>query len=333
MRLARPMILACWLLVTAPLLAGQPAEDFEGRIAALEDRRESLDRRLVSIDVSTGERETLLDDVLYSFDSFDDQHLTRSPSGKRLALNATVGERSSPNQPLGLYVVDVSSREAKRVWRENHVQCFAFSPDERQITFTSTWELWVHDLDAGESRLLVTDEADRRGWGRGLAWSSDGRHIYATRSGQGGGHVVVDARDGSLEPLPAPSAHRIAAWLPGDVIYFMRKLDGEYYGPQSLIRWKPGGSPKILAEDLSRDLGVAVDVQGSKIAYTQRATGQIVVKHIGGSASKLGKGLWPSFSPGGDALVFESARRISIHDLESGESKDLGEGIRPVWIR
>ncbi len=125
------------------------------------------------------------------------------PSGQHLAWVAW----DQPNMPwdgtllqigrLGLSEKGLPSLEGVRTLaggQDTSIFQPSFSPDGRYLAFVSDasgwWQIYVHDLETGESRQLTSGEADHGlpAWVQGMrtfGFSPDGKYIFFIRNRQG----------------------------------------------------------------------------------------------------------------------------------------------------
>ncbi|MBA2355453.1 MAG: PD40 domain-containing protein, partial [Acidobacteria bacterium] len=214
------------------------------------------------------------------------QGLSWSPDGRSLA----VVDRSSPEERLGMFVLDIVSGVKKRLAASTHTDILpAFSPDGRTLAFNRTLlpgGPFVHvvPVAGGEPRVLVPTSVPR---GR-LAWMPGGDEILFT--------AVPLTRDGG-HPSPS-SAGRAGASL-----------------------WRVpanGGQARLLAgSDNASDVAVSTD--GRRLVYSQGTIdrdiwrldlrrgptpGDAQTRFI--ASTKLDAN--PQFSPDGERVAFTSAR-------------------------
>ena len=129
--------------------------DPPGRIVYLEDADDHphVSRRLVVW--SASERQVLAENLLWSFDAHDYQHLAVSPSHEFVAVNAVISKRRShPNVSLGLYVVPLETGELIPIAdRGENVHDMEFDGEGKRIAFHDGRKAWVYEIEADETTL------------------------------------------------------------------------------------------------------------------------------------------------------------------------------------
>lgn len=208
-----------------------------------------------------------------------------------------------------------------------------WSPDGRSLAFSRTiWsavselrptELWVLDVETGESRRVAAVAGEPGALLFGLAWAPDGETIYATRFG----------RD------PESRAHGIWAYDPvsGEAEQLLRQSTGSGTGSPAVLNVSPDGAylsiyyPRLLSGTRST---MAI------FALYDLARGEIIPLAIPAEIDPRGEALAVSlgFNPDGETVLFAVSQPESPHGavvlqhLESGESEVIAllpEGERP----
>jgi Tol biopolymer transport system component len=261
----------------------------DGKYLAYLSRRDSNSRatRMTALAIrsmETGRVRELRSDLadLYSTDS------TRplwAPDGSSLVVNGT-----GRNGRRGIYRIDAQSGGAAPLVMsdaaaDSQLAARALSPDGRVLYLTSrvrTQEqvLLAHDLPTGKEREI----ARRKGWGRGLSVSPDGRFLAVLArdtSSQSSSLQVIAVEGGEPRELLRASAPEIllgafVAWTPdGQSLLFMKdKGDGT---PRELWRIAADGStPRKVGLDgdwvsslgiPGRD-GASIHPDGRQVAFT-----------------------------------------------------------------
>jgi Tol biopolymer transport system component len=219
------------------------------------------------------------------------QGLSWSPNDLSLA----VVDRSSPAEPLGIFVLDVGSGAKRRLTTPPSSvadQQPAFSPDGRTVAFIRTLlgrGFFVHTVPAagGEPSLLVPTSLVR---GR-LAWIPGGEEILF--------RAFPAAADGG-QPRPSASGTTGASFA-------------------SLWRVPAGGGEARLLAGTESAVDVAVSGDGRRVVYSQEtrdldiwrldlrlgpAAGAAQIRFT--PSTKLDRN--PQFSPDGERVAFSSDR-------------------------
>jgi eukaryotic-like serine/threonine-protein kinase len=285
-------------LTTDPSRDGSPAWSPDGsRIAFLRDAPGGGSE--VRFIAPTGGAELQLGEV----QALAHQGLAWSPDGRSLA----VVDRSTPGDPLGIFVLDTASGVKKRLTSLLDVLP-AFSPDGRTVAFNRTILgrgpfVYVVPAAGGEPRELVATSFLR---GR-VAFGARGEEILFT--------AVPPARDGGPTRPSAAGGTGAALWrVPVD-----------------------GGRARSLGGSVGA-VDVAVSRGGNRLVYSQETTdwdvwrldlrrraakGEAQTRFI--ASTKLDAN--PQFSPDGERVAFTSVRsgypEIWVTDAPGGHALRL----------
>lgn len=169
---------------------------------------------LVAVDVASGERRTLLDDV-----SYDHTAPVAAPTGGRVAVLRWRRATPSQSMDVDVVVVDADGSEsfvlaASAEW-DRWPTSLAWAPDGGSLLVTADdggrcpiFRVTVRPLSAEVERLTPDDGAYSD-----VVASPDGQWVYALRSAVDAPPtpVRIPAAGGEPEVLPAP-AHALGAW-------------------------------------------------------------------------------------------------------------------------
>jgi Tol biopolymer transport system component/DNA-binding winged helix-turn-helix (wHTH) protein len=215
------------------------------------------------------------------------QGLSWSPDGRSLA----VVDRSSPGEPLGIFLLDIASGVKKRLTPpSSHSDILpAFSPDGRTVAFSRTLlprGPFVHvvPLVGGEPRELVPTRFPR---GR-LAWVPGGEEVLFA--------AVPLAGDGG-QPRPSSSGRAVAS------LWRVAADDGE----------------ATLLAGSENAVDVAVSTDGRRLVYSQAMSDLDIWRLDLGPAPATGEAQTrfapstkndanPQFAPDGERVAFTSGR-------------------------
>ena len=145
-----------------------------------------------------------------------------SPDGRTLAF-----VRGAPERPRvwNLWLLDVASGAMRRVTAFRYGQTWSASwfPDGHRICYSHEEQLFIHDLDTGDTREFASPISRRLV--RTPAVSPDGRHVIFQVSGSGA--WLMDAATGAMRfVLTDPTAEEFA-WAPdGRRVAFHSARDG-----------------------------------------------------------------------------------------------------------
>jgi Tol biopolymer transport system component/serine/threonine protein kinase len=283
--------------------------------------------------------------------------LTWSPDGKSL----TVGDRSSPAEPVAIFLISSENGEKHRLtspprgsWGDTDP---AFSPDGRTLAFVR-WssilnegmgDIYLQSLNATEARRLTFDGVNIQG----LAWTPDGRNIVFSswRSGVptlwkapvSGGEIEALAGIGENANAPAlsPRANLLAytrsernANIWGIHVTPAGRVEGSRAklisgsGMQADDEFSPDGKRIVFASDRSGDMEIWVaDADGSKAAQ---------LTSFGGPSTGT-----PHWSPDGRWIAFDSRpggqTGVFVVRAEGGKPRRLtpptADAFVPTWSR
>jgi hypothetical protein len=193
---------------------------------------------------------------------FRNYHAQPSPDGRRVAFDSDRdGER-------GVFIADADGRNLRRVSGDGFAAVPSWSPDGRLLSFAraepdnqEVWNLWMLNLDTGDTRRLTSNAAGRL-WG--ASWFPDGRRLaYADHSSV----VVLDVASGARTAYPSPQARR-APRIPsvspdGRWVMFQLPGDGAW-----LLDLQDRSSRKVLSDPTAENFTWSPD--GSRVAYFSR---------------------------------------------------------------
>jgi TolB protein len=263
-------------------------------------------------------------------------------SGKIVFVAAAEG-----GQDWGIYTMAPDGTNVKRLTKKpgkpglyEHPR---WAPDGSKIAYNKIdwpdYQLWLMNADGTSPELLYEPAF----WG--ASWSPDGREIaFATD----GGIVIMDVQTRKtvrlvegFTPVWSPDGSAIAyepARLPSTILYL---IDPETTKKWSIDLRKKG--VQILHKHYSP---IAWSTDGGKIAclgsevakrlwgiYTMDSDGENIKAKYTGDSSDLVAG-WPSWSPDGSQILFETRRGIERMNV-NGKSPELiyAGGMQPDWSR
>jgi len=321
-------------LTTDPARDGSPAWSPDGtRIAFLRDAPGGgAEVRLIP---PTGGPERRLSEV----QGLAHQALTWSPDGLFLA----VVDRSSPGDPLGIFVLDTVSGVKRRLTSSptNSDILPSFSPDGRTVAFNRTLLArgpFVHvvPVAGGEPRELVPTRFPR---GR-LAWIPGGREILFAAvpvAGDGGrprpssaGRAApslwrVPAGGGQARPL-AGSEGAVDVAVSGDghrLVYSQETLDWDIWRLDLRRRGSPGEAQTRFIASTKVEGNPQFSPDGERVAFSSNRSGHLeiwVADREGGHPLRLtslgGYAASPRWSRDGKTIAFDFA-------AEGGGSVDI----------
>jgi len=140
-----------------------------------------------------------------------------------------------------------------------------FSPQGRYLAYVSDepgrWQVFVYDLENGKHRQVTDDQAEygKPAWQqemRTLAFSADGRYLYALRNQQGKGSVIqIEVASGEITQLAIKEGYTwfagIAASPTEDVLALIAS-GGRI--PQRIITFRPGEESTILRRSTAEEI-------------------------------------------------------------------------------
>jgi Tol biopolymer transport system component len=270
-------------LTSDPARDGSPAWSSDGtRIAFLRDAPGGgSEVRLIP---PTGGPERRLSEV----QGLAHQGLTWSPDGRSLA----VVDRSSPGDPLGIFMLDAASGVKRRLTPPSPADILpSFSPDGRAVAFNRTLlgrGPFVHvvPVAGGEPRELVPTRFPR---GR-LAWIPGGREILFAAvpvAGDGGqprpssaGRAAaslwrVAAEGGLPRPLVgSEDAVDVAVAADGRrLVYSQETLDWDIWRLDLRRRGSPGEAQTRFITSTKADANPQFSADGRRVAFTSTRSG------------------------------------------------------------
>jgi Tol biopolymer transport system component/predicted Ser/Thr protein kinase len=336
-------------LTTDPANDVSPAWSPDGRhIAFLREMDQSAALMIVP---ALGGLERKLADLWPHRVGHEAPFLAWSPDSGTLA----VADRMSPNEPLSLYLVKVSSGERRRIttppvnWLGD--SCPAFSPDGKSLAFVRTssvsvQDLYVLPLGGGQPKRLTED--NRRIFG--MAWNpARNRILFSSNRGANSRLWEVAPNGGPPERLPGigESAGFLAVTKDGARLAYSRSsIDTNiwrYFLPQGNTR-KP---PVRLISSTRHDLSPQYSPDGRRIVFSSNRSGSMEIwlcDSEGLNASQLtnfggpptGS---PRWSPDGRWIAFDSRPGgnpdIYVVAAEGGTPRrlttDPAEDVMPNW--
>jgi Tol biopolymer transport system component len=239
-----------------------------------------------------------------------------------------------------------------------------WSPDGRQIVFVGAasaangpYQLWIMNSDGSNQNLLLNDPANGD-WVP--SFSPDGRYIIFSRCGPINCAIYRINADGSgLRALtPFNSDHDIGDWGPvyspdGRTIAFtswwrdglleavyLMNADGSglrSFTPPRLgalgADWSPDGENIVFYSNDPFDCGLECFVLSSELWSISTDDGETTrltfTNRYWNGINSVPHDLWPSWSPQGDAIVFErdapdfSSSALYIMDSDSGNARPV----------
>lgn len=139
-----------------------------------------------------------------------------------------------------------------------------FSPDGRLLSYVSDesgwWNLYLYDLESGQSRPLVLDEAElgAAAWVQAIrthAWSPDGNAIYYCRSKDGVTHLWrVDVASGETDRISALEAYTHVAQVQVSIAGKVALLASSSTVPGQVLVWDPADDSVRVAARSSTEI-------------------------------------------------------------------------------
>ena len=282
------------------------------------------------------------------------QDLTWSPDRK----SVTVGERPSPAEPVGLFLISSENGEKHRLtspprgsWGDTYP---AFSPDGRTLAFVrwssaTASDIYLQNANTAEARRLTFDDMEIHG----LAWTPDGEGIVFSSQRSGLPTLCkVPISGGEIEPLAGVGGN---AYFPavsprGNLLAYIRWE--ENYNIWS-IQVTPAGRVEGPPRKLIAGTGMQVDDEfspdGKRIVFGSDRSGaqEIWVANADGSnaaqltsfgGSETGT---PRWSPDGRWIAFDSGpdgrTGVFVVSAEGGAPRRLtaptDDAFVPSWSR
>lgn len=197
----------------------------------------------------------------------------------------------------------------------------AFSPDGRQLAYTSDRSLWIYDLAVGTNRQVAN-------YGFGPVWSPDGKRLVTT--GERNGLVLRGlGADTTIVRLDSSAVRYATQWLPDGTILASRAsttnlgFDIAAYSADSA-----GVSRTILGADWTES-DARVSPGGRWLAYVSREPdwNQLTVRTWPGLERKVviadSVATWEvRWSPDESILYYRKGRRLMAATLARGESRN-----------
>jgi serine/threonine protein kinase len=289
-----------------------------------------------------------------------------SPDGGRLVVAGTSPDLPTSVLPSPLWIVDIETRETKRLPVEQGFHP-AWSPDGEFIAYWHTLNVWVVRADGSESPVQVTDvdEPDSAKADWRPTWSPDSRFLYYA-SERGGSmnlwRIPVDPHtggpDGDPQPLIVPVSYldRISTSRDGTklALSFRNPSRDVYRIEFDAVRNEVVGDPEPVLTGDHQYTWLDMSPDRGRLALATGRIGQedIYVSNVDGTdlrnlTDDRHHDRRPSWSPDGRAIVFSSNRaspgesKWEIHavDVETGRddqltwSRDagLGSAFAPSW--
>ncbi len=313
-------------------------------------------RRLVLLQRDQSEAHPVLAPLLYCFDAADYQRL--QPAGHLLLVNGPVSEsRSSPNVGMPLQLLNLKSGELQLVRSQS--QSFVASPDGSKLLTWNNFQLDLADLEGEDLQhakpLMQLGKLELGSAQVSQAlWmpNSDSFLVQISNYKEDGLKAGVWEYPLQGEPLYLGIIQgRMLCVLGSQTLLHSIPKPRERYGARRLVRSDFHLSSTIpgqfrteqLHEDLMYTNAVAQRPHSLEFAYARHSDKALVLS--GEQAGQVSERiLWQSMRSIGDLnwsadgrwLCFtdrneESQRRIIVIDVETGESQELGKGIRPVF--
>ena len=221
------------------------------------------------------------------------------------------------------------------------------SPDGRKLAVSiakgTEQNIWIYDLE----RLTMTRLTFGRGPDTHPVWFADGRHIaYRSERESAMGIVYVERADGSGKPQQLVKGGVFAglsgvvsggALRPysisqdGGFLFYDQSVGGQGYdiwvAPLEMhgIGGPQAGEPEPFLQTAFEESSPAVSLDGRWVAYVSNESGrdEIYVRPFpgpGGKWSVSDHGVFPSWSPNGRELFYESGDRILAvsYSVENG---------------
>jgi Tol biopolymer transport system component/predicted Ser/Thr protein kinase len=338
-----------------------PAWSPDGRFIAFL-RNVSREKATVIVIPALGGPERRLADAESGFGG---PHLSWSPDSKHLVII----DRSVPEEPTGLFVLSVQTREKRRLLMPLAKSIGdgspAVSPDGRRLAFSRSPSYVVNDLyivplsddlrPTGEPKRLTFDNRRLNS----LAWTPDGRKIVFSSDRLGTSSLWRISPDGRGKPEQVDSVGQDA----GALAISRRHPDGAfrlaYVHSLRLDRdiWRlplsseagKAGRPVRFITSTRDDTSPRYSPDGKRIAFGSDRSGSyeiwvcdsdgtnaVQLTSFGGPVTD-----YPSWSPDGKRIAFhsrpEGQAEIYVINAEGGQPQRLtrepAEAVAPSWSR
>ena len=202
-------------------------------------------------------------------DNANNFHARPSPDGSRIAFD------SDREGGRAVYVADANGRNVRRVSGQGWSAVPSWSPDGRTLAFVRAepgekrpedrpWNLWVTDLDSGETRRLTNY---RYGQTWAAAWFPDGQRIAYSHEKR----LIIRSLDGGDErvfntPIEGRLIRTPAVSPDGRRVMFQVHKDGAW-----LLDVEKGAMRRVLTDATAEEFTWSPD--GRRVAYHSRKAG------------------------------------------------------------
>ncbi|MGM0557372.1 MAG: LpqB family beta-propeller domain-containing protein [Myxococcota bacterium] len=160
-----------------------------------------------------------------------------------------------------------------------------FSPDGSKLAYLSDedgwWQLYLHDVETGESQQLTEGEFEIGGpaWVQGIrayAWKADASGIYAIMNERGQMSLLDVNVDGGVESIDALSAYSEFAQPSVDDSGRLALLASSSEIPRRVISWAPGDSVRVEARSSAERLATEQLSEMQPVSWTAQSDGREV---------------------------------------------------------
>lgn len=160
-----------------------------------------------------------------------------------------------------------------------------YSPDGQHLAYLSDedgwWQLYLRDLQAGDSRQLTVGEFEIGGpaWVQGIrayAWKPDGSGLYAIKNERGKMSVVDVSVDGSTTTLDALESYSEFAQPSVDAQGRLALLASSSEIPRRVVSWTPGESVRVEARSSAERLSTRRLSRMEPVSWTAQSDGRDV---------------------------------------------------------